>query len=714
MTDADFQIGEIFTSKDDVKNFLKLYNSEKFTNLVIESSNNKQIRISCRHGVSRNSLSTGKRPNQHYNYLGCQAKVRMSKSCKPNEPFKVTAANLLHNHPITEEIYQQLNVTLNKEEEELVKTLKEANAKPSNITRVLLERSKKKVTIQKLKNLLAKISPKAGDNEVNESLENFLKHLEEEGGVINWVDDNDGNMKALFITSNKMKSAFKSANPPLIQMDTSFEFESARYKVAAFCYLDPNSDKTEIAAFSMMSQETAHCFQFVLDEFSKICVRQDLIFLIDKDFTEMETLRKVFPSAIVLLCVFHTLKYMRNLFATIPDTVEIKEDIYTQFKRLVYSNSVDIFETENDKFLDMVESIKVRTVQKYVSLKDYYVRNWLSCKLTWVGCYRKGLPLLGDNTTNRIENKFGRLKLDIKDTFMSLPKTGVAIIHLVQYAEKLLTERYVYGTMKSLKIFSSNPAIRQLNEEAALKLNDKGCKLLNDSLHILEKKRQNFSSYDEGVAETFDEETVVKYSTNHFNCNCSLFKTFQAPCAHVIFLRENENRLNSSFKIFELESFHSRYHRKESLIGVLHTQDVIELEPNLSACDELLEPFIPVPDGEPAPLTNHKKYKLISPVLLTLGNLVSLHPTKKFYEYLAAFEKIENVVRRGGTIFDEDFELYTDETPDVHNNSLNNSKEADSNNNAEAAQDCQEGVNGQISEDLVETERMVSELGLVI
>ena len=75
---------------------------------------------------------------------------------------------------------------------------------------------------------------------------------------------------------------------------------------------------------------------------------------------------------------------------------------------------------------------------------------------------------------------------------MSLTKTGLAIIHLVQYAEKLLTERYVYGTMKSLKIFSSNPAIRQLNEEAALKPNDKGCKLLNDSLHILEKNVRIF------------------------------------------------------------------------------------------------------------------------------------------------------------------------------------------------------------------------------
>ena len=685
MSDDEFHFSQSFKEKEEIKDFLKDYNRKNFSNLVIASSNSKQIVIACRHGVTRNSSCSGKRPNQHYNYLACPVKVRMYKYIKPEEHFKVTSVNLSHNHPVTQEIYEQMNVTLNKDEEELVKTLKEANAKPSNITRVLLERSRKKVTIQKLKNLLSKIAPNADDREMNESLEYFLEHVEDEGGVVNWVDDDDGKMKAMFITSNKMKSAFKSSNPPLIQMDTSFEFESARYKVAAFCYLDTNSDKTEIAAFAMMSQETESCFKFVLEEFSKICVRQDLIFLIDKDFTEMETLRKVFPSSMVLLCVFHTLKYMRNLFATIPDTVEVKERINTQFKRLVYSNSAEIFQTENDVFLAMVENVQVRTSKKYVNLKDYYVRNWQSCKLMWARCYRKGLPLLGDNTTNRIENKFGRLKLNIQDTFTSLPKTGLAIIHLVKYAEKLLTERYVYGTMKSLKIFSSNLAIRQFNEEASLSLNDKGCKLLNDSLQMLEKKREMFSCHDEGVSERFDEKTVVHYTTNNINCNCSLFKTFQSPCAHVLFLREKANRSDNSFKIFDLSIFHSRYHRKDSLIDVINIQTEVNQQHN---DEELLSQYVPVPDEDPIPLSNHRKYKLISPILLTIGNIISLHATPKFHEYLAAFEKIENIVRRGGIIFDD---VEDGETSEAVNASLDESE--DQNNNEElndALPDCSE------------------------
>ena len=229
------------------------------------------------------------------------------------------------------------------------------------------------MTIQKLKNLLQKISPKETVEDMKEEFETFMDNIEEGGGVIDWIDDSDGRMKALFITSCKMKAAFRSCNPPLIQMDTSFNFEKARYKVAAFCYLDTNSDRTEVAAYAFMSEESTECFDFVLMQLSKLSCRQDMTFLIDKDFTEIASLRKIFPMSVVLLCIFHCLKYMRTLFSTIPDAVEVKEEVMDQFKRVLYSHSEEIFVTENEKLLTLIETLTVRTSKKYVSLKVYYI-----------------------------------------------------------------------------------------------------------------------------------------------------------------------------------------------------------------------------------------------------------------------------------------------------------------------------------------------------
>ena len=654
--------GQTFESVEAAKEYIKKFNEENFTNFVVETNNKRSLVLYCKHSVNRDSKSKGKRIHLHYNYNGCAARIRMYKSQKADElgNLKVTAVEMDHNHIISKDIYESENIQFTSEERDLVAKLNAGNCQTSQIRRVLLEKSQKNITIQRLKNLVAQICPPEEDDQLNDDFEKFLDNTEVEGGDVEWIEDKDKTMKALFITSQKMKSAFRAANPTLMQLDTSFEFEKARYKVAAFCYLDPNSDKTEIAAYAMMSEESTVCFEFVLRQFSRICVRQDLIFIIDKDFTECRSIKKVFPAAIVLLCIFHCLKFMRTLFSTIPEVVEIKEEVMDQFKRVVYSHDEKGFDAETDKFELLVKDLQVRTLAGYVNLKEYYVKNWKSCKLMWSKCFRKGLPLLGDNTTNRIENKFGRLKVSIKDTFKTLPTTAKAIIHLVNYADKLLEERYLFRTNKSLKIFSSNPKVRVLNEAASLHLNEKGCKLFNLSLKTLEEKREKMEVINDMLEETYHDGTKVRYSSSNMSCNCSSFKQFQAPCVHILYIRELENLTDENFNIFSMETFNERYHRNHNLMDILNHEDDIDESENLERPAEDLMDDSATPT-EPEKLNDKQKYKKIVPTLMTIANLVSIHPTKKFFEYLSEFEKIENLIRRGETIFDE-FEVVPDVT----------------------------------------------------
>ena len=179
----------------------------------------------------------------------------------------------------------------------------------------------------------------------------------------------------------------------------------------------------------------------------------------------------------------------------------------------------------------------------------------------WVRCYRKRLPLLGDNTTNRIENKFGVLKKSIDDTFASLPNTSSAIIHLVNHADRLLEERYIFVTNKRLRIFSPVEEIRRLNEEASYTLNEKGCKIFNTTLTSLEKKRNKLKKLEEtdgDVEETFDDERVETYATTETTCTCSAHCTFQAPCVHIVFCRELDKLEDPNKKIFDPSLFNTR------------------------------------------------------------------------------------------------------------------------------------------------------------
>ena len=64
--------------------------------------------------------------------MGCLAKVNFFKSAKDGS-YKLTSFFTDHNHDVSEDYYNRENFVLTEQDEELVKDLKKANAKPSQI-----------------------------------------------------------------------------------------------------------------------------------------------------------------------------------------------------------------------------------------------------------------------------------------------------------------------------------------------------------------------------------------------------------------------------------------------------------------------------------------------------------------------------------------------------------------------------------------------------
>ena len=92
-------LGMQFSSVEDAKKAVSKYNGTNFTNLTVTTNNSKSLVFECKHGRVRNCKNTGKRPNQHYNFLGCGAVVRLYKS--KDGRMKITKVNLEHNHPVS-------------------------------------------------------------------------------------------------------------------------------------------------------------------------------------------------------------------------------------------------------------------------------------------------------------------------------------------------------------------------------------------------------------------------------------------------------------------------------------------------------------------------------------------------------------------------------------------------------------------------------------
>jgi len=198
-------------------------------------------------------------------------------------------------------------VQLNKQEKELVTDLYEANCKVIQIARVLHSKFDKTLSTWKIRNMIQKLVPDCPQDDAAK-LQNFLEKIEEEGGTVRTENDANGNVAVLYISSSAMKKAFLNSACTTVQVDTSFNFDASKYKVNAFCYLNPTTNRAELCAVAFLSDETAATFKSTFNFFKEMCTQRPSIFIVDKDFTEIGVLKIVFPDAAILLCTFHVIK----------------------------------------------------------------------------------------------------------------------------------------------------------------------------------------------------------------------------------------------------------------------------------------------------------------------------------------------------------------------------------------------------------------------
>ena len=126
-----------------------------------------------------------------------------------------------HNHEVSEDYYNRENCILSEKDEDLIKDLRMANAKPSRIADVLKGKNNAILTNKKIQNIIQRLIPKQNEDN-QEKLAQFLETIEKDGGTFETKCDSDETVTAIYVQSNLMKKAFLASDPPVIQVDTSF------------------------------------------------------------------------------------------------------------------------------------------------------------------------------------------------------------------------------------------------------------------------------------------------------------------------------------------------------------------------------------------------------------------------------------------------------------------------------------------------------------
>jgi len=246
---ASFDVGQQFHNYEA---FLLAFHELCWKNnqpLTITTNNKKQVTVLCRHGVKRESRSTGKRSHLRYNYLACEAKITCFKPAT-STVIKVTSVNLHHNHEVSKAAFR--SVELGEQEKEVIADLHNANCKVSEIARVVKKKFDKNLSTQKIRNLIRSlISPETDDSLL---LQNFLERVDEERGTVEYDVDADGHVSNLFVSTYAMRNAFLASCCTTVQIDTSFDIDASKYKLCGFCYLNPATNKSEFAALAFFGE----------------------------------------------------------------------------------------------------------------------------------------------------------------------------------------------------------------------------------------------------------------------------------------------------------------------------------------------------------------------------------------------------------------------------------------------------------------------------
>ena len=128
-----FALGAQYENVEEVKRARNLMNKQLHTDFIINTNKKKSITLICKQGKKRKFVGNGLRPNQHVNFLGCKAKINLYKNDNLHR-YRVTSSDIQHNHKLSEE---SDNMLIDDSDKELIMTLKDGNAKASQIQRLL-------------------------------------------------------------------------------------------------------------------------------------------------------------------------------------------------------------------------------------------------------------------------------------------------------------------------------------------------------------------------------------------------------------------------------------------------------------------------------------------------------------------------------------------------------------------------------------------------
>ena len=178
------------------------------------------------------------------------------------------------------------------------------------------------------------------------------------------------------------------AYPEVLMVDATYKLNELRMPLYLLLVVDSNG-QSEIVATFLMTLETEEAITKMVQVFKTNNPKwsQTRVVVSDKDFTERTVFKKEFPSACLLICLFHTLRTLKRevsceKLGLLPGERDHALELLTA---IVYSSSPQQYE-------DNYKDLKVSGLKSVI---DYY---WHPIRHEWVECFKGANFTVGERT----------------------------------------------------------------------------------------------------------------------------------------------------------------------------------------------------------------------------------------------------------------------------------------------------------------------------
>ncbi|OXB79304.1 UNVERIFIED_CONTAM: hypothetical protein H355_013225 [Colinus virginianus] len=390
--------------------------------------------------------------------------------------------------------------------------------------------------------------------------------LDADSGALASVDvGNDQELERLSFQTSKMKSLFMKFPASLLL----HRVQSQKGHVLYALLVESKERVGKIVHWSVLKTDTGQSLSKMLTvfkEFNPEWQKVKVVF-VDMSFLHKAVLHELFPSAQVLLSVYHTVRLLEENVNAAKMSCYTKYEMKLALKKAVFSTSADS--------LDALSQMMKRVVNP--ELYNYLQANWFSCELLWYMHTKKGLHSCSayidslDLVTRQISTLFGQHSLE------------ESALHLLECADCLNSKplessnwspSYTKGCQRGIQekpevqacaatepdplfvsqVLTAHPEPPG-QAEPSTAVEGQGCmlealrgsctalgyQLCASEWEVVQMSTQLMSAVPGGVEVRLLEDTH-RVSAEPWSCSCSFQQRYRLPCRHVLAVLHADRR----------------------------------------------------------------------------------------------------------------------------------------------------------------------------